>query len=399
MNTTMNSAMNSAMNTIYSDLINAYPTTDALFEYLKSPAGGSLIIRDEMSDIARPFAIIHYDKNKSDMSVPHVEYFRSVVWNVLSNRPVFAAPSRGRRFADAIDTIGNALPADEYVVEDFADGVMINMFFDGLVWRVATRTQLNATGSFYGSTPFGELFWMAFKNCGINIGDLPPYVGFSWVLQHPDERIVAPIPYAIPRIVLVEASYIDNASNHHVITDLSTIPAVARYAVQKHAIGSLEAIKERVDAWGKKFGHMWQGVVVKQIGGGQPSRRWKLRSDQYNAARYLRGNQAKREYLWLERWTEGRLSEYLRIFPEESFAANEVVERFKNCTQEAHDTYVQVYRDRLYPIGAAPQKYRKIIWEAHQAKQGAYFGNFRAFMNQQDTARKLWFVNYEKRYA
>jgi hypothetical protein len=390
------------MNTIYSDLIKAYPTTAALFEYLKSPAGGSLIIRDEMSNPAQPFAIIHYDKNKSDMSVPHVEYFRSVVWNVMSNHPVCAAPSRGRRFSDAIDTIGNALPADQYVVEDFTDGVMINMFFDGLLWRAATRTQLDASGSFYGNTPFGTLFWEAFRNCGIPLASIPTNISFSWVLQHPDERVVIPIPYNIPRIVLVEASYFDVDGHHRVITDLHNnplFPTLNRYAVKNVAVGSLEEVKDLVAAWGKQYGHLWQGVVIKQICSGGASRRWKLRADEYNAARHLRGNQAKREYLWLERWAEGRLPEYLRIFPEEAFAANEIVENFKNCTQEAHNVYVQVYRNRAYPIGAAPQKYRKIVWEAHQAKQGAYFGNFRAFMNQQDTARKLWFVNYEKRYA
>jgi hypothetical protein len=60
--------------------------------------------------------------------------------------------------------------------------------------------------------------------------------------------------------------------------------------------------------------------------------------------------------------------------------------------------YLKVYREKVLPLGEAPQKYRKLLWDAHKAGKGAYFPNLRSFMNEQDTARKLWLVNYEVRY-
>jgi hypothetical protein len=58
-----------------------------------------------------------------------------------------------------------------------------------------------------------------------------------------------------------------------------------------------------------------------------------------------------------------------------------------------------VYRERAFPLKEAPQKYRKLLWDARQDGTCAYFPNMRKFMNNQDTARKLWLVNYELRYA
>ena len=72
--------------------------------------------------------------------------------------------------------------------------------------------------------------------------------------------------------------------------------------------------------------------------------------------------------------------------------------RFKDITQEAHELYLKVYREKALPLGQAPQKYRKLLWDAHKAGAGAYFPALRTFMNNQDTARKLWLVNYELRY-
>jgi hypothetical protein len=89
----------------------------------------------------------------------------------------------------------------------------------------------------------------------------------------------------------------------------------------------------------------------------------------------------------------------LEIYPEEAVPANEIVERFKACTQTFHDLYIQVYKKHELPLGAAPQKYRKLIWEARQRGVASYFPALRDFMNGQDTARKLWLVNYEVRYT
>jgi hypothetical protein len=127
--------------------------------------------------------------------------------------------------------------------------------------------------------------------------------------------------------------------------------------------------------------------------------RYKIRSTEYDAAAALRGNQPKLPFLWLERWTEGNLRAYTLAFPEEAHMADATVQRFKDLTQEFYDLYQQVYRKRELRLGSSPHKFRKLLWEAREARMGNYFGEARDFMNRQDTARKLWLINYEERYG
>jgi hypothetical protein len=385
------------MNTTFKTLIENYPTYEALSAWLRSPEGGSLVIRDEHLTPEHPLVIIHYLKGRSDLTRQHVPAFRSVVWNIRTNRPVCVAPARGLRFSDAVDS---GLAPGSFITEDFVDGVMVSMFHDGATWRLATRTQLDAGSHFYGKRPFAELFTETLAAAGLTLESFTRTdLQYSWVLQHPEERIVVAAPYGIPQLRLVELSQVapeDGAVS--LITDRNEQRSVVaeKLLPAVHELRTLEEVKERVVAWGRRFGAGWQGVCLKEAATG---RRWKLRSDQYDEARHLRGNQAKRQFLWLERWSEGRLPAYLKIYPEEACAAEELVARFKACTTEFHAEYLRVYKERACRLGEVTPKWRKLLWEARQVGVSSYFAALRDFLNGQDTARKLWLVNFEERYG
>ena len=349
-----------------------FSTSEELFTWLRSTEGGNLFVRDEETS---PYAVIYYKKKMSNMKLDHVLGSRSVVWDKAANKSVFVAPAHGKTLTGDVG---------EFVAEEFVDGVMVNMFYSPALssWLLATRTQLGATNHFYGNRPFSELFWETFKAVGLTQEDLSTDATYSWVLQHPEERVVVAPPYGIPRLSLVQVSG-------------TVSEKLAALHPTRYTLATLKNVKEFVTAEGKKRGAQWQGVVLKTPAG----ERYRLRSTEYNEARQLRGNQAKRPFLWLERWSAGRLIAYLRLFPEEQCDADVVVNRFKACTQELHELYMKVYRKKELPLGQAPQKYRKLLWDAHKAGKGAYFPELRKFMNEQDTARKLWLVNYEVRYA
>ena len=389
------------MSTIYKTLIDAYPTSEALFAHLRETA--KLQVRTERStsvDSARPLAIIYYDKEgETDMTSPLSSAFRSVVWNMFTNRPVCAGPVRGF----ALDASAEEVPGSgPVVVEDFVDGVMINQFHDGERWRVATRTQIDAGAGFYGKTPFAELFADTFVASGITLEDLDKSLCYSWVLQHPKERVVVAAPYGVPRLFLVEASRIAADGSVTVLSaaERRAVIPLAGAAGDKlvpvvHDLTTLAVVRERVAAWGRRLGAGWQGLVIKTADG----TRYKLRSTEYNDARHLRGNQAKLAYLWLERWSEGKINQYLRQYPEEQHDAEAIVNRFKAVTQEVHDVHQAIYKRREYPLGRASRKYRKLIWDMRQAGVKGFFPDIRKFMNEQDVARKLWLVNYEEHYG
>jgi hypothetical protein len=383
------------MNTIYADLIARFPTSEALFTFLRSDEGGRLIVRDDHLTADLPLTMIYYDKAKSDMKNPLTGAFRSVAWNALTNRPVAVGPQRGLAL-----TLATALPAgaDAFTVEEFIDGVMINQWWNGTFWEMSTRTQMDAGGSYYGERPFATLFGETFAAAGLRVDDhLDTSVIYSWVLQHPEERVVVAPAFGAAKLWLVERSRIDSAGIRTILTD--TLPAdsplVAHLPARHADLRTVSDIQARVASTGRRLGAGWQGLVVKVAATGE---RYKLRSVQYNAARFLRGNQPKRAYLWLERWSEGKLPAYLRQYPEEEHEANATVEAFKAITQEFHALYLQVFKEHKMPLKEAPIKFRKLLWEGRQANIGTYFPNHRTFMNGQAAARKLWLVNFEKRY-
>jgi hypothetical protein len=346
------------------------------FDFMRSDAGGRFMVRDEENST---FAIIYYDKKRTDMTRPDAGQYRSMIWNKVTNTGVPVAPPRGRSFNDAI-----ADGAKGFFVEEFVDGTMINIVWDPATskWIPFTRTQIGATGHFFGTRPFAELFWEAFRGCGLTEADLDTNVAYSWVLQHPEERIVAAVPYGIPRLFLINTTYCDIPKRLQPF-----LPAL-------YPLKTLEDVKEFVWSQGRRLGAQFQGVCMKMADG----TRYKLRTNEYDEARHLRGNQAKRPYLWLERWSEGRMGQYLRLYPEEACDAETVINKYKDATQELHTLYLRVYRQKAMPLGEAPQKFRKLLWDLHRAGGGAYFPNVREFMNKQETARKLWVVNYEARF-
>ena len=386
------------INNVFAQLIAQYTTSETLFAYLTSAEGGSLTVRDTRSDPTDSLVVVHYKKGVSDLTKPHVPYFRSVVWNTRSNRPVCAGPPHGHKF-----TTEGLTGLTTFVAEDFVDGVMLNMFWDGAKnsWRIASRSQMDAMNTFYSKKPFAMLFFEAIAAQNLNLDELNRDYTYSWVLQHPEERVVTSTPYGMPRLRLVEMARFQEDGSQCVVREPATF-LTARFREtlpERHELASLEDVKERVVAWGRRFGAQWQGLVLKNTGAGELPARWKLRTDQYDAARELRGSVAKLPFIWLERWSNNQITQYLRLYPEEAHAANAVIDGFKACTQEAYDLYQKVYRERAFPLKEAPQKYRKLLWDIHGARAGSYFPNLREFMNKQDTARKLWLVNYEARYG
>lgn len=360
--------------TMFANLIARFPTSEALFAWLKSPEGGSLSIRDTRVLPDDDMVLIHYNKD-SDVTLEHVSTFRSVVWNAATNQPVCVGPTKS-----------SATPPTSFtVVEDFVDGVMINMFWTKTGWRFATRSKLDALNTFYSRKPFALLFLEAVASMGFNIMTLNQSYTYSWVLQHPEERIVVAPTYGVPKLFLVEI----RDSNMDVID----VPEYAGLGPRRHTLATLKDVEERVEAWGFRFGAQWKGLMVKTNG-----QRYGLTSAQYTAALALRGNVAKLPFVWLERFSQKKINQYLALYPEEANSATSVIEDFKACTQEAYDLYQRIYKRREFPLGQAPQKYRKLLWDIHAKRAGSYFPNLVAFMNEQDTARKLWLVNYAVRY-
>ena len=131
----------------FQTLSDRFPLWVDLRTHLQSAEGGSLrVIETEGS----PFAVIRTVKGSSS---PDTGIFRSVVWDIVANRPVCVAPFKAAEGLPPLHT--------PFVVEDFIDGFMIQAFLtadDPQTLRLATRTMVGAECKFYSEKTFATLF-------------------------------------------------------------------------------------------------------------------------------------------------------------------------------------------------------------------------------------------------
>ena len=166
------------------------------------------------------YRIVRYNKpSLSKDLIPSYGIFRSVIINSLNNVVCFAPPKsfHADKFMEMYPIISSAAKDVEtteidekskhIIAQEFIEGTMINVFFDPAAasWQIATRSTVGANMSFFqgtGSKTFNEMFQDACAENGLFIGTLNPMYCYSFVLQHPGNRIV--VPFSKPQLYLIE---------------------------------------------------------------------------------------------------------------------------------------------------------------------------------------------------
>jgi hypothetical protein len=374
-------------NDIFAKIVNAYPTFSQLTEYLSS-----IGIQANTKD-GDPLVIFRYNREKADLTSPVVRAFRSVIWDSRVNRPIFVAPMKSAPMATLYD-----LPSDftNIAVEDFLDGVMVNVFMDTVTntWRMATRSRLDADNKFYEHT-FASLFnstWLKYFPNGFAC--LNPQFGYSFVLQHPDNRIVVPI--GAPTIYCVEVSYINPATSY-----LSVNPGVPILnPPRRYNVTSYQQLTELVSHLEQFEGIRSQGVVMKDFSSGK---RWKIRTQAYNQVRALRGNHSRMEYVWFDNMKKGTLQTYLSIYPEESLKAAAALKNWTDIVSDIYQWYVHVFKVRDCPKDKMPAHYKGVLFDLHSeyvkrlapAKRSLTWQEHQVIMGKQDLKRIVFLSTFK----
>jgi len=400
----------SAVNTMFAELATTYPTWSALKTFLESDVGGKLRVVDN-STMEDPFALIHYVKGQSNLALPHVRAFRSVIWDTMSNGPASVTPPKS--------TSGERIPSGEYtaplVVEAFPDGVMLGLFYDkyNRRWRLHTRTTLDAECRYYSqdktfATLFKETWDLAHptlfepKTMDLFFRQKESY---TFILQHPENRIVVPVK--APQLWLVHAANITDKNYEPLDTRaegaLSEDMSVVRYPMAS-ADAVMEQMRNLEEKQKKSLQILSQGIVVKNVATGE---RWKIRAAEYNRVHKMRGNTARRDFLWLSLWRSDALRDYLALYPEERVMANGLIEKWKSVTNAVFHIYTDVFKARTLKKDQIPPKFRTFVYGLHNlywntlkpASKTLDWKETLKFMNARDIPQMLFVLNWEVREA
>ena len=345
-----------------------------------------------------PYALIRYVKGKSDFSIPHVRAFRSVLWDILRNRPVSVTAFKSED--------GEGLPTAEttegYTVERFEDGSLIGLFYDAYNnrWNIHTRTTPGGFCRFYSAKSFAELFREA--TASLNLELLDRAASYTCMLQHPENRLVT--RYRQPWVVFVQQATVDESGGVRMSTvTRDAFPLSLRpHTPVRYEVGSWDSVRAKVADIERTSDRIDQGLVVKDAEG----HRWKLRTTRYKEVRKLRGNNARLDFQYLMFWKLGVLSQYLDIYSEERGAANALLERWKRVTRDVYHIHTDVFKARTLPKTAIPPKYRPFVYglqdlfhELRASGQKIDWETTKKYMNERDVPQMLFCLNWEFRQA
>lgn len=253
------------------------------------------------------------------------------------------------------------------LAEDFIEGTMINVFFHNEKWVITTRSTIGANVSFFKTSSnktFNDMFLEACAQCHFNYETLHPGYCYSFVLQHPENRIV--VPFKIPQLYLVAVYKIED--DNRVIEE--NIDDVKKYGMwnmtgikfpETHKFANYSDLIEQFASPNTPYEVM--GIVVKNRETGERS---KFRNPIYEEVRQLRGNQSKLQYQYLTLRHSGRLSDFLKYYPETKHEMSKFRDQVHMFTNNLHKNYISCYIKKENPLNTYPHQYKIHMHKLHE---------------------------------
>jgi len=374
---------------VFKDLVTQYPSWEELQKYLESPEGGLFRVADNKEDSG--FCVIRYEKGTSKMDLPHSKWFRSVVWNTKTNRPVCVAPPKAAIQEFPFKTLKDASDAG-VVCQELLDGFMINCFkaVGDETFHITSRSRLSAAGKFYSNKSFRELFEEAYVNTNSEIAGYEQDIRspnaasseiatfYSFLVQHAEHRNVKPIKSN--RVYLVHSGVVyddgriefeDSPETVKGVPNIENIPLIPVVTKQKISYAQIVVTEEsvsddsEVQKWIKKqiVDRDWsfQGLVFKDSTGN----RWRYRSEKYSAVKTLRGNSPNIIERFSQLYTQSLIVRYLEYYPEDKKLIVDQMKIMDILIKFLYDNYVDIHITKIRAAETVDKMYLPHLYSIH----------------------------------
>ena len=322
------------------------------------------------------YKVIRYDKSLlcCDL-IPSYGLCRSIILNSANNVVGFAPPK-----SIHADTFINKYPesVNEGIVQaqEFVEGTMVNVFFDPTIgvtgsWEISTRNTVGATSTFFKSSSsktFRQMFMEAANECKLDINKLDTELCYSFVLQHPENRIV--VPFSKSQLYLVGIYKINNMPNN-ITVDFFDIYEYTKFfrddlatTVNFPIIYNFEKYSDLIEKYGSmNTSYNIVGVIIYNKKTGE---RTKIRNPVYEQVRNLRGNQPKLQYQYLCLRKEGKVKDFLKYYPENKKEFSTFRDQVHLFTNTLYSNYVSCYIKKEKPLIEFSEQYRTHMFNIHQ---------------------------------
>jgi hypothetical protein len=205
------------------------------------------------------------------------------------------------------------------------------------------------------------MFNEACVECDFDISTLNPDFCYSFVLQHPCNRIV--VPFNKPELYLTDVFQINHVGDSVTVGILrpNQYEFIGMKFPKTYDFMNYKDLIEKYASPNTPYDIM--GVVIRHLGKGE---RCKIRNPVYEEVRQLRGNQPKLQYQYLCLRKEGRVKEFLNYYPERKDELSKYRDLVHMFTETLHKNYVSCYVKREKPLKDYPDQYRTHMFKLHE---------------------------------
>jgi len=312
--------------------------------------------------------VLKYDKSKlTNENVNTLGLFRSVIIDKRGHILCFAPPK-----SINFDRFSQTNKYHDCFVQHFPEGTMINVFFDEHIddWQISTRSTIGAKCNYNmdSNITYRYMFLDAMNHIGMEFEHLDKTCCYSFVLQHPKNRIVVPIKD--PAIILTNKYKI----NKHQIINNNNDSLTSKYAVLKqHQITDksfMEFVNYTGNNWSDLITHFFSGNLAYQLQGiviwNNKGQRTKIRNSNYEKIKHLKGNSPKLQYQYYHLRQQNAVKDFLYYYPENKEEFSDFRKELHKWTNQLYQNYISCFIKKEKPLKNYPYHFKTHMFKIHE---------------------------------
>lgn len=320
---------------------------------------------NEKNDSKSLYYLVNYDKKfmqkrvESGIEYDYIQYLRSVVLNENRKVVCFSPPMCEPKHVE-LDV------SSVRFAEEFVEGTMVNLFYnssnDVQQWEFSTKNMVSPLlGA--GGKCFRRMFLEACSASELNFDDLQKKYSYSFVMQHPDNVIVAPVKSAALYIVAIY--YADGTTVYEMDRSIvnwgrfSKVRHPARFGMKGE-----EDFNKIMDVWASSNSlYYYPGVMFRTQGG----ERFKFRNPNYEYVKNAKGAEDKSRFVYLHLKKLGKLKAHFDRFPEDELKFFRHQTNMYNYTHNLHKNYLDCYVFKKAVLKDYPVEYKQNMFNLHNS--------------------------------
>jgi len=312
-----------------------------------------------------------------------LKYCRGAVYS--KEKVLYVPPVR--LLEEELENIENI---DSYSLQEYIDGTLIAVWHNHEQdkWYISTRSKIGALCRWNNSKTFRHMFLDILDEKNGNFDILDKSLGYTFVMVHTDNRIVQ--KYNKNRVVLVSAWSKDTETYCNIEDIQQTTKQLSEseniwFSVPK--VLEMDNIKEYLKS---KSAKDIAGITLINN-----KERYKIMHPDYKSYKELNGESHLPLFNYLNNRTNGKIPEYLKVYPENRRDYNNMKYKVHDFTQNLYDNYGYVFKEKRLTLKSASFSMKPLLYELHgqylENKQAIAFSNVMEYINNLPTA-KLYFA-------